>query len=158
MSKEVMQQALDALERQIKAVEGMPIAHRLNGNSVFAIPESAWIGLRSCVYALREALAEHPKTRPVESDYTSQVAYTRALEAYCDGLAEQEPSAWQKIECPICGDMAIATDIPAAQRKPLSDEEMAKAWAVADGEHNASASVKRRITRAIEAKLREKNT
>ena len=28
---------------------------------------------------------------------------------------QQEPSGWQKIECPICGDMAIATDIPAAQ-------------------------------------------
>ena len=25
--------------------------------------------------------------RPLESDYTSQVAYTRALEAYCDTLA-----------------------------------------------------------------------
>lgn len=35
-------------------------------------------------------------TRPLESDYTSQVAYTRALEAYCDTLAqpEQEPVAW----------------------------------------------------------------
>lgn len=34
---------------------------------------------------------------------------------------------------------------------PLTDELIGKAWAVADGEHNASASVKRRITRAIEA-------
>ena len=36
-------------------------------------------------------------TRPLESDYNSQVAYTRALEAYCDSLAqpEQEPVAWQ---------------------------------------------------------------
>jgi hypothetical protein len=30
--------------------------------------------------------------RPVESDYTSMTAYTRALEAYCDSLQpEQEP-------------------------------------------------------------------
>ena len=31
--------------------------------------------------------------RPIESDYTSHVAYTRALEEYCDALAqpEQEP-------------------------------------------------------------------
>lgn len=35
--------------------------------------------------------------------------------------------------------------------KPLADEQIAKAWAVAEGEHNASASVKRRITRALEA-------
>jgi hypothetical protein len=34
---------------------------------------------------------------------------------------------------------------------PLTDELIGKAWAVADGEHNASASVKRRITRSIEA-------
>jgi hypothetical protein len=33
--------------------------------------------------------------RPIESDYTSLVAYTRALEEYCDALAqpEQEPVA-----------------------------------------------------------------
>jgi len=38
----------------------------------------------------------------------------------------------------------------AALPTPLTDEQIGKAWAVADGEHNASASVKRRITRAIE--------
>lgn len=37
------------------------------------------------------------------------------------------------------------------QRKPLTMDEIGKAWSVADGEHNASASVKRRITGAIEA-------
>jgi hypothetical protein len=37
------------------------------------------------------------------------------------------------------------------QRKPLTMDEIGQAWAVADGEHNASAAVKRRITRAIEA-------
>ena len=26
--------------------------------------------------------------RPIESDYTSQVAYTRALEAYCEAFAK----------------------------------------------------------------------
>ena len=36
------------------------------------------------------------------------------------------------------------------KREPLTDEQMGKAWAVASGEHNASAAVKRRITRAIE--------
>ena len=32
--------------------------------------------------------------RPIESDYTSLTAYTRALEEYCDALAqpEREPS------------------------------------------------------------------
>jgi len=34
--------------------------------------------------------------RPIESDYTSQVAYTRALEEYCNALEQpaQEPTAW----------------------------------------------------------------
>jgi len=34
--------------------------------------------------------------RPIEADYTSHVAYTRALEEYCDWLvkSEQEPVAW----------------------------------------------------------------
>lgn len=38
-----------------------------------------------------------------------------------------------------------------APRKLLTDHEIGQAWSVADGEHNASAPVKRRITRAIEA-------
>ena len=37
--------------------------------------------------AIKEALAQD-SNRPVESNYTSQVAYTRALEAYCDALAQ----------------------------------------------------------------------
>ena len=32
-------------------------------------------------------------TRPIESDYTSQVAYTRALEAYCDSLPQLDRPA-----------------------------------------------------------------
>jgi hypothetical protein len=28
--------------------------------------------------------------RPIESDYTSHVAYTRALEEYCDALVQQK--------------------------------------------------------------------
>ncbi len=39
--------------------------------------------------------------RPIESNYTSHIAYTRALEAYCDMLAQpaQEPRNF----CPRCG-------------------------------------------------------
>jgi hypothetical protein len=35
--------------------------------------------------------------RPLEQDYTSLTAYTRALEQFCDALAqpEQEPVAWR---------------------------------------------------------------
>jgi hypothetical protein len=84
---------------------------------------------------------------------------------------EQEPVA-----IPDCGEAGHAdgacgtseclpsfrrkTTPPAAQRPwvGLTEEEIGKAWLVADGEHNASASVKRRITGAIEAKLKERNT
>jgi hypothetical protein len=54
--------------------------------------------------------------RPLEQDYTSLTAYTRALEEYCDALAqpEQEPVAWEQFYtpapqrteqnfCPRCG-------------------------------------------------------
>lgn len=93
-----------------------------------------------------------------------------AREALAEQPAQQEPvafvSGYYGGKCVILpinparifnSNTALYTS-PPAQRKPLTDEEMAKAWAVADGEHNASASVKRRITRAIEAKLKEKNT
>ena len=35
--------------------------------------------------------------RPIEKDYTSQVAYTRALEAYCDSLPQLEQPAQQAL-------------------------------------------------------------
>ena len=38
--------------------------------------------------------------RPIESDYTSLTAYTRALEEYCNAFAQpatvQEPVAWEQ--------------------------------------------------------------
>jgi hypothetical protein len=39
--------------------------------------------------------------RPTESDYTRQIAYTRALEDYCDMMEQpaQEPHNF----CPRCG-------------------------------------------------------
>lgn len=36
----------------------------------------------------RQMAQNKAMNRPLESDYTSQVAYTRALEAYCDTLAQ----------------------------------------------------------------------
>ena len=36
------------------------------------------------------AMDKEAMTRPIESNYNSQVAYTRALEAYCDSLAQPE--------------------------------------------------------------------
>ena len=64
--------------------------------------------------------------RPIESDYTSQVAYTRALEEYCDTLAqpEQEP-----VFCEYCGGNDEnppdhCMDCARPQRKPLTRDQM----------------------------------
>jgi hypothetical protein len=61
-----------------------------------------------------------------------------------------QPAEWQKIECPICGDMAVATDIPAAKRQwvGLTDED----WKELHLTTNA-----RTYGPAIEAKLKERN-
>jgi hypothetical protein len=65
--------------------------------------------------------------RPIESDYTSLVAYTRALEKYCDALAqpEQEPvcdkdpqGCWS-VRCQLGKKCKNATP-PAAQQEPVA--------------------------------------
>ena len=66
----------------------------------------------------------HPgNMTPMAEEY-----WNKAITALQEALAQpqQEPSGWQKIECPICGDMAIATDIPAAQ--PQQEPVAAVAW------------------------------
>ena len=37
------------------------------------------------------AMDKEAMTRPIESDYNSQVAYTRALEAYCPRCGKRTP-------------------------------------------------------------------
>jgi hypothetical protein len=41
----------------------------------------------------RRIALDKAMSRPIEADYTSQVAYTRALEAYCDSLAQPKQEA-----------------------------------------------------------------
>ena len=64
--------------------------------------------------------------RPIESDYTSFVGYTRALEEYCDTWA-QPP-----------------------QRKPLTDEEIKAIW-LNGKDHGDDWLDVQGIARAIEA-------
>jgi hypothetical protein len=87
-----------------------------------------------------EAALEQQQAEPVAWQY-------KTVEAGVF-VSEHRPvdvSVWQEIEW----SKPLYTTPP--QRKPLTMDEIGQAWAVADGEHNASASVKRRITRAIEA-------
>ena len=59
---------------------------------------------------------------------------------------------WQCYHCGEIDDVQQPAPMPVQpKRQPLTVEEIGKAWSIANGEHNASAAVKRRITRAIEA-------
>jgi hypothetical protein len=120
--KEVMQQALEALEGVYLSLQ-LPDLLKVVGP----------------ITALREAL-EQPKQEPVAWQYK-----TAEAGIFVSDQLPQDVQVWQDIEWSI----PLYTTPP--QRKPLTMDEIGQAWAVADGEHNASASVKRRITRAIEA-------
>jgi hypothetical protein len=62
--------------------------------------------------------------RPIESDYTSLVAYTRALEEYCDDLAQpaQKPVVWTGV------DFDIKTAPPKRPWVGLTDEQIETIW------------------------------
>jgi hypothetical protein len=115
--------------------------------------------------------------RPLEQDYTSLVAYTRALEEYCDALAqsEQEPVAciWEKndgykslewggLEEDEIQEIGLKSYTPLythpLQRTwvGLTDKERSKIWRDVvkwgDPSHDDVDLMK-----AIEAKLKEKN-
>ncbi len=120
--KEVMQQALEALEGVYLSLQ-LPDLLKVVGP----------------ITALKAAL-EQPEQEPVAWQY-------KTVEAgiFVSDQLPQDVQVWQDIEWSI----PLYTTPP--QRKPLTMDEIGQAWAVADGEHNASAAVKRRITRAIEA-------
>ena len=114
-----------------------------------------------------------PKNRPVESDYTSQVAYTSALEAYCDGLAEQPApvQGWKPSEADykewwdrhgLHGPTARAAFEDAAslyltaapqpaQQKPLTDMQVDGEWILVRDLDTNDVEKSRLFARAIEA-------
>ena len=56
-------------------------------------PQNCGTGYCSCIECVMEQEQGNTK-RPVESDYLSYTAYTRALEAYCDEQEKGEPVAY----------------------------------------------------------------
>ena len=61
-------------------------------------------------------------TRPLEDDYRSRVAYTRALEAYCDTLA-------QPVQEPLTSSPTISAYSIPVNDKPFADEILIqRAW------------------------------
>ena len=118
--------------------------------------------------------------RPIESDFLSHVAYTRALEQYCDSLEIQEPVAWQ-VEVYINGGwspmgnpqlnksraeaLASNPSLPKEKQRivPLYTHPPQRTWVGLTDEEFKQLIVELRdmpITLAftIEAKLKEKNT
>jgi hypothetical protein len=108
--------------------------------------------------------------RPVESDYTSQVAYTRALERYCDTLAQpkQEPVAWaiydkrggsKSLHWPK--NHSPNGDATKFDAVPLYVAPQPRPWVgLTDDEISATSKghiVRSTYARAIEAALKEKN-
>ena len=90
--------------------------------------------------------------RPIEADYTSHVAYTRALEAYCDWLmkSEQEPVA--QLECTYGYNQCEALGI-AKKKRPWVGLTDAEAQLIYDMGRTPSGMME-----MVEAKLKEKNT
>jgi hypothetical protein len=84
--------------------------------------------------------------RPIESDYTSHVAYTRALEEYCDALAQPEP------------EYVAFMDTPQRTWVGLTDEEIKPCWHEAcQTDLELTSQLVVYFAKAIEAKLRSKN-
>ena len=104
------------------------------------------------------ALDKEAMTRPIESDYNSQVAYTRALEAYCDTLAQPEQHQdWCASLTQIL--MSMPPKPASCNCKPpqrtwvgLSWEEIDECFKITPDQYLLA-----QIYRRIEAKLKERN-
>ena len=107
--------------------------------------------------------------RPIESDYTSFVAYARALEQYCDKAEKQKPVAWMTInsygdEDDIWYENPEGHLLEGWTYKPLYTHPPKREWqglALEDKQYlNEVLNLQGRfpIIDAIEAKLKEKNT
>ena len=112
--------------------------------------------LKLALEALKELVAQtEARLFAVKHDHVALQNARKAITAIKQALAApvQEPVAWQKIECPICGDMAVATDIPAARRQwvGLTKDEVETLSYKAEGNTWTA-------TELAEAKLKEKNT
>jgi len=99
------------------------------------------------ITALRTAIAEAEKQEPVACRTLCELCVKRGYD-FCANAAKTTP---------------IITTPPAAQRQPLTDEEIEAVWKVAMFEDNGRHALLDNqpfvhFARAIEAKLKEKNT
>ena len=105
--------------------------------------------------------------RPIESDYTSFVAYARALEQYCDEAEKQEPVCVAFIRQLVSidkdgietwKDEPLYISPPKREWQGLTDEEideyLDKEWLGYSSYHDCF----KEIIKWHEARLKEKNT
>jgi hypothetical protein len=172
------QEAITALKAALEQPDQGPVACVIDGDLYFH-HEIDWEDLAYQGHEVELLYTTPPAAQPTTEDSSAVAAPVQSgLDADCIASVVSQryttPPAAQPEQEPV-GEVLnergeidyisyvppvgtrLYTTPPAAQRKPLTDEEIGKAWSVADGEHNASASVKRRITGAIEAKLKERN-
>ncbi len=143
MSKEAMKLALEALEESLGYVEEeAENAQRLYGQ--YPTRQARIQGLKDdvrkhmhAITALREALAEQPA--PVQQEPVGMVKdlFTN--------------SAWDKLDVRGSTKVYFSATPQPAQRKPMTDDELADLW------YKQSLDWME-FARAIEAKLKEKNT
>lgn len=130
MSLEVMKQALEALEK-------------------FAKGESSGIPVTTLTNTLRQAIEQAERQQALDKKAEN------ARELGLDYEPVQEPKKWVDVECPLCGEMAVAHTHPSLKKREwigLTDEEIVEIWPGIILPARAAA-----ITRAIEAKLKQKN-
>ena len=93
--------------------------------------------------------------RPIESDYTSFVAYARALEQYCDEAEKQEPVGWMDSKLnPIKREWVGLTDDEMYQ---LAQQVGFDAELMQRNHDKGIPAIAEHFARAIESKLKEKN-
>ena len=112
-------------------------------------PQNCGTGYCSCIECVMEQEQGNTK-RPVESDYLSYTAYTRALEAYCDEQEQGEPVAWRNAAIRVGEDLCsvgpfgyydmtaeqwldwalsvVTVHLPPQQRKPLTLGQKQRLW------------------------------
>jgi hypothetical protein len=147
----------------IKQARSAPVREHLTGLDIYLDPND---GLKPKRYPAAQPAPVQSAERgePVFCEYCggNDDADFGLPTDHCTDCARPQPAAqpaeWQKIECPICGDMAVATDIPAAQRQwvGLTDEEKQE-WVEAMPDEPKPRHIMNLIN-VIEVELKGRNT
>lgn len=112
---------------------------------------------------MKQALEALEQVKPL---YTKQhaIAALRQAIKQAEKQQAQEPKKWVEVECPLCGEMAVAhthpvltTPQPQREWVGLTEEEHTQIVVEASGWNNPTSGFFS-VARAIEAKLKEKNT